>query len=125
MRPNLEYDCSIWSPFASSTRINKLQINENAALRTATVCTQDTDIQHIHVEILILPIHEHLQPDTLQYKQKNTITSLTQTYNMLQHSKAQNPTIFNNDHYTTPIPTDSHTVTTTDIKQTRAIYIHL
>ena len=30
-----------------------------AALRTATGCTQDTNIQFLHDETLILPIHEH------------------------------------------------------------------
>ena len=36
-----------------------------------------------------------------------------------------NPTIFNNDHFTTNIPTYPHTVTTTDIKQKCAIYIDI
>ena len=44
MRPVLEYASSIWSPFASSTSINKLQVMQNAALRTATGCTKDTNI---------------------------------------------------------------------------------
>ena len=35
MRPALEYASSIWSPFASSASINKLQFIQNAALRTA------------------------------------------------------------------------------------------
>ena len=39
------------------------------------------------------------------------------------HSKAQKPTIFNNGCYTTNIPTDPHTVTTTDIK-TNMRHIH-
>ena len=60
MRPALEYASSIWSPFASSTSINKLQVMQNSALRTATGCTQDTNIQHLHDETLTLPIHEHL-----------------------------------------------------------------
>ena len=38
------------------------------------------------------------------------------------HSKTKN-TIFNNGHYTTNIPTDPHTVTTTDIK-TSMRHIH-
>ena len=42
MRPALEYDSSIWSPLASSTSINQLEVMQNAALRTATGCTQDT-----------------------------------------------------------------------------------
>ena len=36
MRPALEYASSIWSPQTCSTSINKLQVMQNAALRTAT-----------------------------------------------------------------------------------------
>ena len=57
----LEYASSVWSLLASSTSINKLQVMQNAALRTATGCTQDTNIQHLHDETLTLPINEHLQ----------------------------------------------------------------
>ena len=100
MRPALEYASSIWSPLASSTSINKLQVMQNAALRTSTGCTQETNIQHLYDETLILPIQEHLQ---LHNTNKNTtsITPLTQTYNILQHSKANKSTIFNNGRYTT------------------------
>ena len=70
MGPTLDYASSIWSPLTSSTSINKLQVMHNAALRTATGCTQDTYIQHLHDETLTLLIHEHLQPHTSQYKQK-------------------------------------------------------
>ena len=81
MRPALEYASSVWSPIASSTSINKLQVMQNAALRTATGCTQDTNIQHLHDETLTLPIHEHLQLHASQYKQNTTsITSPTQTH---------------------------------------------
>ena len=55
--------------------INKLQVMQNAALRTATGCTQDTNIQHLHDETLTLPIHEHLQLHASQYKQKTQHTS--------------------------------------------------
>ena len=67
MRPALKYASSIWAPLASSTCIEKLQVKQNAALRTAT---EDTNIQHLHDETLILPIHEHLQLHASQYKQK-------------------------------------------------------
>ena len=50
-----------------------------------------------------------------------SITSLTQT--LLQRSKAQNTTIFNNGRYTTNISTDPNTFTTTDIK-TNMRHIH-
>ena len=69
MRPPLEYASSVWSPIASSTSIYKLQVMQNAALRTATGCTQDANI-HLYDETLTLPIHEHLQPHASQYKQK-------------------------------------------------------
>ena len=70
IRPVLENTSSIWSLLASSTSINKLQVMQNAALRTATGCTQDANIQHLHDETLTLPIHEHLQLHASQYKQK-------------------------------------------------------
>ena len=50
--------------------INKLQVMQNAALRTATGFTQDKHIQHMHDETLILSIHEHLLLHASQYKQK-------------------------------------------------------
>ena len=68
--PALEYASSIWLPFTSSISINKPQVMQNAALRTATGCTQDTIIKHLHHEILIIPIHEHLQLHASQYKHK-------------------------------------------------------
>ena len=106
MRRARDYPSSISSPFASSTSINKLQVMHNAALRTATGCTQDTNIQHLHDETIICPIQEHLQLHSSQYKQNTTsITPLTQTYNILQHYKAKH-TIFNNGRYTTNIPTE-------------------
>ena len=70
MRLALEYASSIWSPLASSTSSNKQQVMQNAALRTATGCTQDTNIQHLHDKTLRLPIHEHSQLHASQYKQK-------------------------------------------------------
>ena len=52
---------------------------------------------------------------TIRTENSTSITSTTQTYNILQHYKAKH-TIFNNGHFTTHIPTDPHTVTTTYIK---------
>ena len=70
MRPALEHSSSICSPLASSTSINKLQVMQNAALRTTTGCTQDTNIHHLHDETLTLLIHEHLQLHASQHKHK-------------------------------------------------------
>ena len=116
LRPALEYASSIWKPVVSSTSINKLQFMQNSALRIATGCTQDTYIQHLHDETLILPIHEHLQFNVSQYKKKTQHPPhplLKQHTSTLQGST---PTIFNNGRDTIIIPTDHYTVTTTDIK---------
>ena len=125
MRPALEYASSVWSPIASSTSINKLQVMQNAALRTATGCTQDTNIQHLHDETLTLPIHEHLQLHASQYKQKTQHPShpLHKHTTYFNTPRLKKTTIFNNGRYTTNIPTDPHTVTTTDIK-TNMRHIH-
>ena len=68
MRPAREYASFVWSPIASSTSINRLQVMQNAALRTVTGCTQATNTQDLHDKTL--PIHEHLQLHASQYKQK-------------------------------------------------------
>ena len=86
-------------PLASSTSINKLQVMLNTELRTATGCTQDTNIQHIHDETLTLPIHEHLQLHASQYKQKSQHPS----HPSHKHTTHFN-TIFNSVRYTTNFP---------------------
>ena len=122
MRPALEYASSVWSPLASSVSINNLQGMQNAALRTATGCKEDTNIQHLHDETLTLPIHAHLQLHASLYKQKTQHPShpLYKHTSTLQGSK---PTIFSNGRYTTNIPTYPNTITTTDIK-TNMRHIH-
>ena len=97
---------------------------QNAALKTATGCTQDTNIQHLHDETLTLPIHEHLQLHTSQYKQKTQHPSHPHhKHTTYFNTPRLKQTIFNNGRYTTNIPTDPHTVTTTDIK-TNMRHIH-
>ena len=118
MRPALEYASSIWSPLSSSTSITKLQVMQNSALRTATGCTQDTNIQHMQDDILILLLHEHLQLHPSQYKHKTQ----HQSHPFHKHTpyfnapRLKTNTMFNNGRNTTNIPTDPHTVTTTAIK---------
>ena len=118
MRPTLEYASSIWSPMASPTSINKLQVMQNAALRACTGCTHDTNIQHLHDETNILPIQKHLQLHASQVRQKAQYPSHP-LYKYTTHNNSQRlmkPTTFNNSRYTTNIPTDPCTVTTADIK---------
>ena len=69
MRPTLKYASSIWSPMASPTNINKLQVML-VGLRACTGCTQDTNIQHLHDETNILPMQKHLQLHASQVRQK-------------------------------------------------------
>ena len=80
----------------------------------------------MHDETLTLPIHEHLQLHASQFKQKiqhplHPLHKHTTYFN----TPRLKPTIFTNGRFTTNIPTDPHTVTSTDIKQTCAIHTHL
>ena len=84
MRPALGYASSIWSPLAFSNSINKLQVMQNAALITATGCTQNTTSawRNSHTS----HTRAHTAPG-ITIQTENT-TSITQTYTILQHSKA-------------------------------------
>ena len=70
-RPILEYVSTILSPIASTTGITKLQTIQNMALRIATGCTSDTNIQHLHNETNILPLNAHLKLHSSQLRQKS------------------------------------------------------
>ena len=111
----------IWSLLTSSTSINKLQIMQNAALITATGCTQDTNIQICMTKRSYFP-YTSTYSSTIQTENTTSITPLTQTHNILQHSKLKN-TIFYNSRYTTNIPTYPYTVSTT-YKQINMCHIH-
>ena len=93
--PILKYVSTIWSPLASDTNFNKLQITQNTALRIATECITDTNAQHIHDETHTLPIREHLQLHTSQLKHK-------------PHTPRRNKqTTYNNTDYTTEFDTNT------------------
>ena len=79
---------------------------------------------HLHDKTLTVPIHEHLQLHASQYKQKTQHPShpLHKHTTYFNTPRLKN-TIFNNGRYTTNIPTDPHTVTTTDTK-TNMHHIH-
>ena len=55
----LEYASKIWLTIASTTNITKLQTLQNIALRNATDCTLDINIQHRHDETNMLPLHTY------------------------------------------------------------------
>ena len=105
MRPAREYASSIWSSLASLTSINKLQVMHKISIENC---------HRMHTRHKLCITKHSYFPYTSNYSSmrhnttENTtsITSLTQSYNILQHSKAQKHTIFNNGCYTTNIPTD-------------------
>ena len=62
---------------------------QHAASRTATWCTQDTNIQHLHDETLTLSIHEHLQLHVSQYSSHvlHKHTTYFNTPSLMLHNK--------------------------------------
>ena len=107
--------------------IKALQVMQNAALRTATGCTQDTNIQHMRDEKRILPIHGHLQLHASQYKQKtkhpsHPLHKHTPYFNTPRFKKTLSLTTAATQQSLPQTPTQSPQQTQ---KQTCAIYIHL
>ena len=95
MRLTLEYASCIWSPLASPTSINKLQVMQTQPL---TGCTHDTNIHHLHDETNILPMQKHLQLHASQIGQKAQYPSHP-LYRYTTHNTSQQlmkPTTFNN-----------------------------
>ena len=114
----LQYAFSIWSPLSSSTSINKLQIMQHAALGTDTGNTTQTSAwRNTHTSHTLAPTAQHI---TIQTENTTSITSFTQQY---FNTPRLNIAIFNIGRYTTNLPTDHHTVTTTDI-ETNMRHIH-
>ena len=70
--PIIEYANTIWSPIILSTSLNKLQ---NAALRTITGCTLDTNTQHLYSKTKILH-SKTISNSTHHNSQKNPPTPL-------------------------------------------------
>jgi endonuclease/exonuclease/phosphatase family metal-dependent hydrolase len=123
-RPIIEYGCTIWAPIITKTKakkktkkktktktkiksgisgkLNKIQIVQNSALRIATGCTKDTEIQHIHEETKVLPLKEHLKLHSSQLRQKSKnpnhpLFSLHKTNPKSRHIRE---TIFDNKNFT-------------------------
>ena len=110
-----------------ATSINKRKVMYNAALKTATGCTQDTNIQYMHDETLTLPIQEHLQLHASQFKQKTQDPSHpphkhTTYFNTprLNTLSSTTPAAQQHSHRTPHSHYNIHTY-----KQTCAIYTHL
>ena len=74
---------SIWSPLTSSIHINKLQVMQNAALRTVTVCTQ-YKTYNVYDEEKTYTSHTQAHSSTrhnTNIKHKHTTSSTLQGYN--------------------------------------------
>ena len=112
VRPHLEYASTVWSPNAAPTNINKLQIVQNAALRTVTGCTKDTPIQHLNDETSSLPFSNHLQLHSSLLRQRSHLDShplfpYTDPHRY-DNKRYLRPTIFHNKDYTYNIPLDTN-----------------
>ncbi|KAH7717248.1 hypothetical protein AAVH_15284 [Aphelenchoides avenae] len=58
-RPILNYAAPVWTPLLSDTGFKRLQIDQNAALRTASGCLAMSSIDHLHQETAMLPVRDH------------------------------------------------------------------
>ena len=125
-RPILEYASTIWSPIASTTGITKLQTIQNMALRIATGCTSDTNIQHLHNETNILPLNAHLKLHSSQLRQKSQHPThpLHKFTVLTEKERHKKQTIFdNNNNYTVNINTKSDLICE-DLIQSNLKLIH-
>ena len=99
----LGYASSIWSHLAFASSINKLKVMQNAALRTATGCTEDTNIQHLHDDTLILPnTHaQYIQKHNINHTPYTNIqdTSTFQGLKTLSLTTAVTQQTFQHNHY--------------------------
>ena len=126
IRPILEYASTIWSPIASTTGITKLQTIQNMALRIATGCTSDTNIQHLHNETNILPLNAHLKLHSSQLRQKSQHPThpLHKFTVLTENERHKKQTIFdNNNNYTVNINTKSDLICE-DLIQSNLKLIH-
>ncbi|KAH7711067.1 putative reverse transcriptase - house mosquito [Aphelenchoides avenae] len=58
-RPIINYAAPVWTPLLSDTGFKRLQIAQNAALRTASGCLAMSSIDHLHQETAMLPVRDH------------------------------------------------------------------
>ena len=101
-RPIIEYGSTIWAPIASDTNVKKLQTIQNSALCTATGCTKDTNIQHLHDETNVLSLNEHLKLHASQLRNKTQLPThpLNKLNNLNANSIHIRETIFDNKDFT-------------------------
>jgi hypothetical protein len=69
-RSIIDYAAPIWSPNASQTSFEKLQVAQNAALRAATGCHLMSNVDHLHAETSLLKVKAHSELLSAQYLAK-------------------------------------------------------
>ena len=87
-RPVLEYASTIWSPNASETNIDKLQIVQNTALRIATGCNIQLHASQIRQKAQhpTHPLHKlTIHPHTPRLKKQTTFNNINYTTNIDTH----------------------------------------
>ena len=96
------------------------------ALRIATGCTSDTNIQHLHNETNILPLNAHLKLHSSQLRQKSQHPThpLHKFTVLTENERHKKQTIFdNNNNYTVNINTKSDLICE-DLIQSNLKLIH-
>ena len=78
--------------------LDKLQVVQNNALRIATGCTKDTNIQQLHEETLVLPLKVYLQlhASLLKHKSNHPNHPLHTLFKNPKPGRLLRKTIFNN-----------------------------
>ena len=66
-RPTIEYCSTAFAPHLSKTNMDKLQVHQNNALRTAIGTTKTTPIDHLHREAKTLKIKDHMDMRGAQF----------------------------------------------------------
>ena len=69
-RPTIEYSSTAILPLLSETQISKLQVYQNNSLRAAIGSTRTTSIEHLHREIKVLKIKDHIDMLGAQFYNK-------------------------------------------------------
>ena len=71
----MNYCSPLWSHMISDTKMQRLQTQQNTALRTALGCIKMSKISHLHTESKVLPVKEHFKLLSKQYLLKTQLDS--------------------------------------------------
>ena len=104
-RSNVNYAAPVWTTNASESNIGKIQRAQNEALRIITGSHKMSSIDHLHSEIKMIQVEDHLNLRSAQYlvqcmDQENVCHHIT---NMDLPPRKMKETIFTR-HYQTVLP---------------------